>query len=74
MVNGGHIPPLIILEDGTVTTSLDGDVPVGLFPEASFHALSFKLPPKARLVLLSDGVTEAEDPEGNQFGTQSSSE
>ena len=70
LVNGGHIPPLIILEDGTVTTSLDGDVPVGLFPEASFHALSFKLPPKARLVLLSDGVTEAEDPEGNQFGTQ----
>ncbi len=69
-INGGHVSPLIILEDGTITTSLDGDVPVGLFPDASFHTLSFKLPPKARLVLLSDGVTEAEDPAGNQFGTQ----
>jgi sigma-B regulation protein RsbU (phosphoserine phosphatase) len=73
-INGGHIPPLIILEDGTVTTSLEGDVPVGLFPDASFHSLSFKLPRNARLVLLSDGVTEAEDPDGNQFGHNRRSE
>ncbi len=68
-INGGHISPLMILEDGTVTTIPDGDVPVGLFPDATFHSISLTLPLMARLVLLSDGVTEAEDPEGNQFGS-----
>jgi serine phosphatase RsbU (regulator of sigma subunit) len=47
----------------------DGDVPVGLLSDATFHAIPLTLPPGARLVLMSDGVTEAEDPGGNQFVT-----
>jgi serine phosphatase RsbU (regulator of sigma subunit) len=69
LVNGGHITPFLILEDGTITPILDGDVPVGLLPNATFHSISFTLPLGARLVLLSDGVTEAESPEGIQFGS-----
>lgn len=68
-VNGGHVPPFLILEDGTMTPILDGDVPVGLLPNATFHSISLTLPLRARLVLLSDGVTEAESPTGVQFGS-----
>jgi serine phosphatase RsbU (regulator of sigma subunit) len=69
LVNGGHVSPFLILEDGTITPILDGDVPVGLLSNATFHSISFSLPLRARFVLLSDGVTEAESPDGVQFGS-----
>jgi serine phosphatase RsbU (regulator of sigma subunit) len=69
LVNGGHVSPFLILEDGTTTPILDGDVPVGLLSESTFHSSSFTLPVRGRLVLLSDGVTEAENPTGIQFGS-----
>ena len=69
LINGGHVSPFFILEDGTITPILDGDVPVGLLSESTFHSISFTLPVGARLVLLSDGVTEAESPTGVQFGS-----
>jgi serine phosphatase RsbU (regulator of sigma subunit)/pSer/pThr/pTyr-binding forkhead associated (FHA) protein len=67
LVNGGHVPPFLILQDGTITPILDGDVPVGLLSDATYHSISITLPPRARLVLFSDGVTEAEDPNGIRF-------
>jgi sigma-B regulation protein RsbU (phosphoserine phosphatase) len=69
LVNGGHVSPFLILEDGTITPILDGDVPVGLFPASTFHSIALTLPLGGRLVLLSDGVTEAESPTGVQFGS-----
>jgi sigma-B regulation protein RsbU (phosphoserine phosphatase) len=68
-VNGGHVSPFLILEDGAITPILDGDVPVGLLTNATFHSISLALPLRARLVLLSDGVTEAESLTGVQFGS-----
>ncbi len=68
-INGGHVPPFLVREDGTAEAIRDGDLPVGLLPNATFHSITLTLPPKARLVLLSDGITETEDPHGVQFGT-----
>jgi serine phosphatase RsbU (regulator of sigma subunit) len=67
LVNGGHVPPLLVEPDGRVRIIEDGDMPVGIWPEASFHAIPLVLPPGARMVLLSDGVSESEDPAGEQF-------
>jgi serine phosphatase RsbU (regulator of sigma subunit) len=69
LVNGGHVSPVLIHPDGRTEAILDGDVPVGLLCNATFHAIPLNLPPGARLVLFSDGVTEAEDPAGTQFGS-----
>lgn len=69
IINGGHIPPCLIHSDGRLEVLSDGDVPVGLLRDASFHAIPLTLPPGARLVLMSDGVTEAENPDGTQFGS-----
>jgi len=69
ILNCGHIPPALIHPDGRVETLSDGDVPVGLLSGATFHSIPLTLQPGTRLVLLSDGVTEAEDPSGNQFGS-----
>ena len=68
LINGGHICPIIVRADGRVETISDGDMPVGLLEIARYHAIPFTMYPGDRIVLLSDGITEAEDPHGIQFG------
>jgi sigma-B regulation protein RsbU (phosphoserine phosphatase) len=67
IVNCGHIPALVI-KDGEIVQVEDGDLPVGLIPEARFHTLELSFPPGSRLCMLTDGITEAEDETGLEFG------
>jgi serine phosphatase RsbU (regulator of sigma subunit)/pSer/pThr/pTyr-binding forkhead associated (FHA) protein len=69
LINCGHVPPILIHPNGRVEALTDGDVPVGLICDADFHSISSTLPPGSRLILLSDGITEAEDIAGTQFGS-----
>ncbi len=69
LINCGHVPPLLISGDG-VTKLEDGNLPVGLVPGADFQAARLQLKPGDRLVLVTDGVTEAEDAEGEFFGME----
>jgi len=68
-VNGGHVPPWLVLPDSPAQPVPDGDVPVGLLPFATYHAITLKLPAGARLVLLSDGITETENSDGEPYAT-----
>ena len=68
LVNGGHVSPLVIRADGRIETIMDGDMPVGLFDFASFHAIPIALAVGDRILLLSDGISEAENVDGIQFG------
>lgn len=68
LVNGGHVTPVMLMPDGTIELATDGDVPIGLFEDAKFHAIELTMSPGARIVLLSDGVSEAEDDQGKEFG------
>ena len=67
LVNGGHVPPVLIGPDGGVRLIEEGDMPVGMLAAATFHVVPVMMPPGSRLVLLSDGVSEAENPAGEQF-------
>ncbi|MBS1820526.1 MAG: SpoIIE family protein phosphatase [Acidobacteria bacterium] len=69
LVNGGHVLPYLVLHDGGTQQITGGDLPVGLFATAEFHSITLKLPLAARLVLLSDGITETENLEGVPFGS-----
>jgi serine phosphatase RsbU (regulator of sigma subunit) len=69
LINGGHISPIFVHQDGRIEAIPGGDVPVGLLCDATFHSIPLNPPPGTRLVLLSDGVTETEDPAGTQFGS-----
>ena len=46
----------------------DGSFPVGLVPEAEFTVSTLQLEPHDTMVLFSDGVTEAMDPEEELYG------
>ncbi|HEU5414110.1 MAG TPA: SpoIIE family protein phosphatase [Candidatus Angelobacter sp.] len=67
MVNCGHVPAVLV-ENGTVTQIEDGDMPVGLMPEATFHLIERRLKPGSRLLLLTDGISETENAAGAEFG------
>jgi sigma-B regulation protein RsbU (phosphoserine phosphatase) len=66
-INCGHIQPLSIL--GTVIRRLEeNNLIVGLIAGASYTSARCVLRPGERLLLVTDGITEAEDNAGEQFG------
>ena len=68
---GGHPPPLVLREDGRVE-ALDGAAgwPLGMFPDAQVSDVSCTLAPGDAIVLYTDGVIEARDAAGEQFGQE----
>ncbi|HKV94434.1 MAG TPA: SpoIIE family protein phosphatase [Candidatus Angelobacter sp.] len=69
IVNCGHVPALIA-HNGAVQQVTDGDMPVGLVAGVSFHVIEQQLPVGSRLCILTDGITETEDPSGAEFGSR----
>ena len=69
LINCGHVPPLLVSGD-KVTKLEEGNLPVGLVPMAEFQVTQHHLNPGDRLLLVTDGVTEAEDAAGEFFGTE----
>ena len=61
MVQAGHPYPAIQACDGTVRFVGDGGLPVGLLPAADFAMFQDRLNPGERLLIYSDGFTEAAD-------------
>lgn len=68
-VNCGHIPPLFVCGNEVIRPS-HGNLPVGLMPDVTYESDRYSLHPGDRLVLVSDGVTEAEDPSGEFFDNE----
>ncbi|MCC7157216.1 MAG: serine/threonine-protein phosphatase [Bryobacterales bacterium] len=69
-VNAGHNPPLIVRRDGTIIRLGDGGAPVGLFPDAAYEQGVIRLHPRDLLVAYTDGVIEAADPAGQEWGIE----
>jgi len=65
-VNCGHVPPLIV-SGGQVERPAHGNLPVGLLPDAEYKSAQLQLKAGDRLILVTDGVTEAENPRGEFF-------
>ena len=68
-INAGHPSPILIRRGVAEEAFTEGSYPVGLVPEAEYTAVCLKLEPGDTLVLFSDGVTEAADPDEQLFGT-----
>ena len=68
-VNCGHVPPLLV-SDGNVTRPEHGNLPVGLLADAAYEGDHVHLKPGDRFILVTDGVTEAENPAGEFFDNE----
>jgi phosphoserine phosphatase RsbU/P len=68
--NAGHNPPLLVRRTGEVRRLETGGLILGIFPDAQYDQEEIVLAPGDTLVLFSDGVSEALDAEGREFGEQ----
>ena len=58
--NAGHYPPIVVHADGSVDRLTAGGAVLGVFPDSSYEQGSTTLAAGARLVLYTDGITEAQ--------------
>src|SRR6059036_1517961 len=68
-VNCGHVPPLLVCNHEIIRPS-HGNLPVGLLADAVYESDRYDLHPGDRLVLVTDGVTEAENASGDFFDNE----
>lgn len=67
----GHPPPLWLRRaQGKVEPVKGGGVPIGMMPDMEYRTTTCQFHPGDRLFLYSDGVTECENDEGEQFGEE----
>jgi sigma-B regulation protein RsbU (phosphoserine phosphatase) len=65
--NAGHPSPLVV-RGGAVSALGHADLPIGLFSNDSFTLSELSLDSGDGLVIYSDGVSEATDRSGNEYG------
>jgi serine phosphatase RsbU (regulator of sigma subunit) len=66
-LNCGHLQPITILGE-EVRRLENANLIVGLVPQATYTSGNHLMRPGERLLLVTDGLTEAEDMAGNSFG------
>ncbi len=69
-INAGHNPPLVGRSDGTVEQLSSGGLPLGIMAGAEYELGEFQLNSGEALVIYSDGVSEAVNPEDEEFGME----
>jgi len=67
-LNAGHNPPLIVHAGGTMEQLAAGGLPLGIMEGAEFREGRTQLRAGDVLVIYSDGVSEAVNPSGEEFG------
>jgi len=67
--NGGHLPPIIVHQDGSVTRLDRGGTVIGLFDDCVYEEGAVQLQPGDLFIAYSDGVTEPENDFG-EFGEE----
>jgi phosphoserine phosphatase RsbU/P len=68
--NAGHPYPILV-SDGATHTLDQGGAVLGVFPSWNYQDSSVNLKSGDRLLLFTDGITEAEDAQGKEFGVES---
>ena len=67
--NAGHPYPILV-SSGAVRTLDQGGAVLGVFPAWTYEDSSVDLISGDRLLLFTDGITEAEGPQGEEFGME----
>ncbi len=68
--NAGHNPPLLIKSDGEYRFVEYGDMPLGMFDDVHYHQHFIRFEPGQVMVIYTDGITEATNPNGEEYGAE----
>jgi phosphoserine phosphatase RsbU/P len=69
-INAGHNPPFYVGPNGTVHMLPKGGLPLGVQRQSVYPTVDFSLQPGHTLVLYTDGISEAMNPDQEEFGEQ----
>lgn len=71
-VNAGHLDPLLFEVNGTLRelTAESPSVPLGVMDDYEYKTIQHQLKPGERLILFTDGITEAMNEERELFGIE----
>jgi sigma-B regulation protein RsbU (phosphoserine phosphatase) len=69
-VNAGHNYPFLLDQQGNISSLQTGGVVMGMFPEYPFEEGHLQLKSGEIIVIYSDGITEAENEQEEQFGEE----
>ena len=66
--NAGHNPPLVIRPDASSVLLETTGLPLGLFPDSTYHEGTHRLDPGDVLIAYTDGLIEAVNQSGEEWG------
>jgi sigma-B regulation protein RsbU (phosphoserine phosphatase) len=69
-VNAGHNPGYLVSPDGSMEELKSHGLPIGLMGDSRYSAQTRALTPGTLIVLYSDGITEADDEAGDEYGNE----
>src|SRR2546425_4654677 len=67
-VNAGHNPPMLIRRDSSIIWLEAGGAPLGMFPDSNYEEGAVQLNPGDLVLAYTDGVIEAVNPGGEEWG------
>jgi serine phosphatase RsbU (regulator of sigma subunit) len=73
LANAGHMSPMLRKPDGSVEELVEEDLcgpPIGVVDEYPYDVVTRSLNPGETVVIVTDGVDEALNPEGDLYGKQ----
>jgi sigma-B regulation protein RsbU (phosphoserine phosphatase) len=68
--NAGHNPPLLVRASGEAVRLATGGTVLGVFPDLEYEQHHVDIHSGDRLVLYTDGITEANSPAGDEYGEE----
>ena len=68
--NAGHFPPVLVRTDGTTIRLSSGGPVLGVLADAAYESGSAPFTSGDRLILYTDGITEARDDADDEFGDE----
>ena len=66
-VNAGQTPPLLRRQNGSIERLMQGGIALGMFEGSTYQSGELQMHPGDALLMYSDGLTEAESPDGQPF-------
>ena len=69
-VNAGHPPPILIGSTGEIERLNSAGVPIGMFANARYTPRELRMRPGSRVVIFTDGVTDAQNAAEEEFGDE----
>jgi serine phosphatase RsbU (regulator of sigma subunit) len=69
-VNAGNPSPILISSAGEIERLNSDGFPIGMFANSHYTAKELQMRPGSRLVIFSDGLTDAQNPSEEEFGEE----